>query len=305
MKSKLLVLGGSGFIGSHVAQRAINKGYETYVICRKLPKQKEIIKGVKYIQLDISNKNDLKIISKISFNYIVNLSGYIDHSSFFEAGKDLINLHFYSLVNLISTIRKDNLIRFVQIGSSDEYGDNIAPQHESQVEKPFTPYSFAKTASTNFIKFLFKTENFPGTILRPFLIYGPGQKKDRLIPYVISKSLKNEIFEVSSGKQIRDFLHIDDAVDAIFLSLKEDAVNGKIINLGSGHPRSVKSVIQFIVKEIGFGSPLYSDFKIRKGENLELYPNLELAKKILNWESKITFELGLKNLINHYKTNLK
>ena len=253
MKSKLLVLGGSGFIGSHVAQRGINKGYETYVICRRLPKKKIIIKGVKYINLDISNKNDLKIISKISFNYIVNLSGYIDHSSFFEAGKDLINLHFYSLVNLISTIRKDNLIRFVQIGSSDEYGDNIAPQHESQIEKPFTPYSFAKTASTNFIKYLYQSENFPGTILRPFIIYGPGQKKDRLIPYVISKSLKNETFEVSSGKQIRDFLHIDDAVDAIFLSLKEDAVNGKIINLGSGHPRSVKSVIELIVKEIGFG----------------------------------------------------
>ena len=118
----------------------------------------------------------------------------------------------------------------------------------------------------------------------------------------IEKMLKNENFEVSSGKQIRDFLHIDDAVDAIFLSLNEDAVNGRIINLGSGHPRSVKSVIQFIVKEIGLGNPLYSDFKIRKGENLELYPNLELAKKILNCESKINFELGLKNLINYYKT---
>ena len=50
------------------------------------------------------------------------------------------------------------------------------------------------------------------------------------------------------------------------------------------------------------GNPLYGDFKIRKGENLELYPNLELAKKILNWESKITFELALKNLINYYRT---
>ena len=75
MKYKLLVLGGSGFIGSHVAQRAINNGYETYVVSKTLPSQKKIIKGVKYIQLDISNKNDLKILSKISFNYIVNLSG--------------------------------------------------------------------------------------------------------------------------------------------------------------------------------------------------------------------------------------
>ncbi len=301
MKYKLLVLGGSGFIGSHVAQRGINNGYETYVVCKTLPKQEKLIRDVNYINLDITDKNKLLILSQISFEYIINLSGYVDHSSFFEAGKELINLHFSSLVNLVSTIRKDNLIRFVQIGSSDEYGDNIAPQVETQIEKPLTPYSFAKLASTNFIKFLFQSENFPGTILRPFIIYGPGQKKDRLIPYVINRSLKNENFEVSSGKQIRDFLHIDDAVDAIFLSLNEDAVNGRIINLGSGHPRSVKSVIQFIVKEIGLGNPLYSDFKIRKGENLELYPNLDLVKKILNWESKISFELGLKNVIKSYK----
>ncbi len=304
MKYKLLVLGGSGFIGSHVAQRGINNGYETYVVCKTLPNQKKLIKGVNYINLDITGKKNLHILSKISFEFIINLSGYIDHSSFFEEGKELINLHFSSLVDLISIIKKDKLIRFVQIGSSDEYGDNIAPQNETQIEKPFTPYAFAKSSSTNFIKYLFQSENFPGTILRPFIIYGPGQKKDRLIPYVISKSLKNENFEVSSGKQIRDFLHVYDAVDAIFLSLNEDAVNGRIINLGSGYPRSVKSVIQMIVKEIGLGNPLYSDLKIRKGENLELYPNLALAKQILNWESKINFELGLKNLIKFYKNDV-
>ena len=302
MEYKLLVLGGSGFIGSHVAQRGINNGYETYVVCRTLPEKRKIIKGVKYINWDISDKNNMGILSKINFNFIVNLSGCIDHSSFFKSGKELIDVHFSSLVNLVSFIRKDNLLRFVQIGSSDEYGNNTAPQHEAQIEKPFSPYSFAKSASTNFIKYLFETENFPGTILRPFIIYGPGQKKDRLIPYVINKSLNNETFEVSSGEQIRDFLHVDDAVDAIFLSFKKDSVNGKIINLGSGYPRSVRSVIQFIVEEISLGKPLYCDFKKRKGENIELYPNLELAKKILNWESKINFELGLKNLINYYKT---
>ncbi len=301
MKNKLLVLGGSGFIGSHVAQKGINNGYETYVVCRSLPAKGEIIKGVKYILLDILNENNLQKISQISFNYIVNLSGYVDHSSFFKSGKEVIDIHFISLVNIVFHIRKDNLKRFVQIGSSDEYGNNPAPQNESQSEKPFSPYSFAKSVSTKFIKYLFHDENFPGTILRPFIIYGPGQKKNRLIPYVIHKSLNNQTFEVSSGNQIRDFLYIDDAVDAIFLALKNDAVNGRVINLGSGHPRSVKSVVQFIVKEIGSGNPLYLESKIRQGENLELYPDLEIAKKILKWESKIPFKLGLTNLINYIK----
>ena len=181
MVKKLLVLGGSGFIGSHVAKRGINNGYETFVTCRLLPPKNKRIEGVKYINLDFSHENQWHKISNISFNYVVNLSGYIEHSSFFKSGKELIDNHFYSIVNLIFNLRKDKLIRFVQIGSSDEYGDNIAPQHEAQTEKPFSSYSFAKSASTNFIKYLFKSENFPGTVLRPFIIYGPGQKTDRLI----------------------------------------------------------------------------------------------------------------------------
>ena len=137
MKYKLLVLGGSGFIGSHVAQRGIDNGYETYVVCRSLPEKEKIIKGVKYIHLDISNKNNLQKLSQICFNYIVNLSGFIDHSSFFKSGQEIIDMHFISLVNIVFHIRKDNLKRFVQIGSSDEYGNNPAPQNESQSENHF------------------------------------------------------------------------------------------------------------------------------------------------------------------------
>ncbi len=301
MGYKLLVLGGSGFIGSHVAQRGINNGYETFVICKLLPPKSKRIKGVNYINLDICHQNEFKKITNISFNYVVNLSGYIDHSSFFKSGKELIDMHFNSIVNLIFHLKKDKLIRFVQIGSSDEYGDNIAPQNEAQIEKPFSPYSFAKSVSTNFIQYLFKNENFPGTIIRPFIIYGPGQKTDRLIPYVITKAINNEKFSVSSGEQIRDFLYVDDAVDAIFLALENDLANGRVINIGSGDPRSVKSVIEKIVKEIGSGKPLYGELKSRDGENLKLYPNIELAKKLLNWEPKISIESGLKKIINFYK----
>jgi len=301
MGYKLLVLGGSGFIGSHVARRGIKNGFETFVLSKRIPPKSEIIEGVNYINLDISHKIELKKIFNISFHYIVNLSGDINHSPFFKSGNEIIDIHFNSIVNLIFHLKKDKLIRFVQIGSSDEYGDNIAPQHEAQIEKPFSTYSFAKSATTNFIKYLFKSENFPGTILRPFIIYGPGQKTDRLIPYVIKKAINNEKFPVSSGKQIRDFLYVDDAVEAIFLALENDLVNGRLINIGSGEPRSVKSIIEKIIKEIGSGNPIYGDLKIRDGENLNLYPNVELAKKLLNWESKISIDSGLKKVISFFE----
>ena len=68
MRYKLLVLGGSGFIGSHVAQRGINNGYETYVVCKTLPKQEKLIKDVNYIKLDITDKKNYKYCPKLVLN---------------------------------------------------------------------------------------------------------------------------------------------------------------------------------------------------------------------------------------------
>ena len=72
-------------------------------------------------------------------------------------------------------------LRFVQIGSSDEYGNIKAPQHEESREHPISPYSIGKLASTQFLQMLHRTEGFPAVILRPFLIYGPGQDNKRFI----------------------------------------------------------------------------------------------------------------------------
>ena len=81
----------------------------------------------------------------------------------------LNKIHLNALINLISILPRDELLGFVQIGSSDEYGDSIAPQFEEQKEIPFSPYSYSKFAATHFIKYLNRAESFPGKILRPFL----------------------------------------------------------------------------------------------------------------------------------------
>lgn len=301
MSKSLLILGGTGFIGKHVARRAIKEGYDTYILCRNKPLKEESLKRAKYIECDLTKKENLKSIENYNFNYVINLSGDIIHKDFKSGGISVIEVHLNALINLISILPRNNLLGFVQIGSSDEYGSSSAPQSENQKEIPFSPYSYAKFASTHFIKYLNRAESFPGKILRPFLIYGPGQDENRLIPYVIKKSLNDEIIEISSGNQIRDFLYIKDAVDVIFLALLNDGVNGKIINIGSGSPVKIKYLVEKIVNKIGLGKPVYGNRKLRKGENMNLYPNIENAKEILSWEPKISLDEGIDKLINRMK----
>ena len=116
-------------------------------------------------------------------------------------------------------------------------------------------YGLAKLKSANYLLNLNKFF-FPCTILRFFLVYGPGQLDNRLIPYVILNCLKNNSFKNSKGIQLRDFLFIDDAVNSIMKCLKIKS-NGHIVNICSGKPVKIKSIVLRINKIIKKGRPLF------------------------------------------------
>ena len=135
-------------------------------------------------------------------------------------------MHFTALQNLLEVIPRGKLKRFVQIGSSDEYGNASAPQHETLREQPISPYSLAKVASTHFLQMLHLTENFPAVTLRLFLTYGPGQDTGRFLPQIIRGCLADLTFPTSAGKQLRDFCYLDDTVRAILQALNVPKVDG-------------------------------------------------------------------------------
>ena len=145
-----------------------------------------------------------------------------------------------------------------------------------------------------------KTENFPATALRLFLVYGPQQKTNRLIPQVIKGCLKKKKFPVSKGNQLRDFCYVEDVVDAIILSLIKKKALGEVLNVGSGKPVSVKFVINTISKIIKQGKPQFNKIPLRNN-SLKLYPSINKASKILNWKPKTNFNQGILKTIDYYK----
>ena len=106
--------------------------------------------------------------------------------------------------------------------------------------------------------------------MRPYLVFGPGQNNERLIPYIIKNCIKNKSFPCSDGRQIRNFIYVKDFVSAVYKSLFIK-ISGKIINVGSNKNYSVKFVINRITKIIGKRSPMFGKIKMRKDEPLELF----------------------------------
>ena len=208
----ILVIGGTGFIGHHLLRATKSKGWEITSVSLNPPSRERFVEGVRYLHFDLLNRILVKKHLRKKFDYVVNLGGYISHQLFREHGSALIDAHFRGLQNILEVLPRSRLKRFVQIGSSDEYGDAAAPQHEKLREAPISPYSLAKVACTHFLQMLHRTENFPGVTLRLFLTYGPGQDSKRFLPQIIRGCLDDRAFPASEGEQIRDFCNVHDTV---------------------------------------------------------------------------------------------
>ncbi len=298
MSKKILITGGTGFIGFHLSKKCLSLGWSVTSLSSQSPKPQKKLKRVKYLKIDITNKNKLSKISK-NFDYIVNLAGYVDHTN----KKKTLESHYIGCKNLASIFVNENIKKFIQVGSSIEYGKLKSPQIENKNNKQstYSVYGKAKLLSTKFLIDLNKKNNFPSSIIRLYLVYGPNQDINRVIPITIKNALDNKRFDCSNGLQYRDFTYIDDVVVAILKLLKSKKTNGEIINIGSGKPVRVRTLIKKICQIVGSGKPVFGNIKMRKDETMVLYPNIHKAKKILKWKPKISLNAGLQRTIKYYK----
>ena len=299
-KKKILIVGGTGFIGYHLAKKSLKKGWQVTSISSRHPKKIRFLKKVKYIRSDITNKKLLKKSTKDTYDYVVNLGGYVDHSN----KKKTFKSHYEGCQNLAQIFLEKKISSFIQIGSSLEYGASKSPQKENikcNLKSVRSVYGKAKLLSSKYVINLFKKKKFPSTVIRFYLVYGPKQDINRFIPTIINGCLKNKKFPTSDGSQLRDFLYIDDAIRAIIMCLENKKSRGQILNIGTGKPKLIKRVIQMVKKVSKGGKPQYGMFKLRKFDIPKLYPNINKAKNKIKWRPKVSFEKGIKITVSAFK----
>lgn len=306
----VFVTGGTGFIGSHLVRALTGAGARVHVLVRpgsSLSRIKELIKSVTLWEGDIRDQKAIKqslieinpeIIFHLAGNAQVRLMG-ADPEQF----RTSLETNFLGTINLIRSVHesKIKLLRFIQTGGLEEYGNGPTPYDENQRESPVSLYSANQVAATHFCQMLHRLAGFPVVILRPALIYGPYQTSDFLVPALIQHCFENRDFKMTAGNQERDYLYVGDLIDAYLKTATRPEAIGEIINIGSGTKIKIRQLAEMILGLTQKKIQLITDQSLtRSSEIHHLYCRNDKAKRLLKWNPQTSLEEGLRETIARY-----
>lgn len=304
--TKVLVTGATGFIGSHLVRRLVAEGAEVYGQVRKLSGRRGTEAPAKQVKLFEADLRDFEAVRRIvretKSQKIFHLAAFVDVSRSLEVIDEMVEVNIRGTLNLLRALEGTNYDCFINTGTSEEYGDNPAPFREDQNSNPVSPYSASKAATTMFCRMLHKTMGLPIVTLRPFLTYGPGQESDMLIPSLIKEILQGESFEMTEGKQTREFNYVDDTVDGFVRASVTPGAIGEIINIGNGVEYRVRDIVQKILDLLDSPiKPRYGALRYRPGETMHFYCDNSKAREILGWNPKVNLDEGLKITVEWFR----
>lgn len=284
----LLLIGANGFIGSRL-KKFLPDNLNVFNVSFSKPSNNEL-----QYQIDCRNLHEFNKLPTNEFQYVINLGGYIDHATGFNGGIKIFENHTQILINVLKYIDRNKVISFINVGSSDEYGDHHEKIKPSTPPNPISCYSLSKTTSYNLLKLLHQEDGFPFNFIRLFLTYGPRQNPPRLVPYVIQKCINDEEFTISSSNFYRDFCYIDDVCEGITAALYHTSYDN-IFHIASGIKTNLKDLVQVIQKSIGKGKPKYEQSNLGVQS---LIASIESTQDILEWSPKVPLIEGIQKTIS-------
>ncbi len=309
----LLVTGGAGFIGSEfvsqvVSNRSINiTVLDALTYAGDLRNLEACRNRIDFVEIDIRNKLDLEaLFEKKQFTQMVHFAAesHVDNS--ISNPTIFAETNVLGTLNLLELSSKHSLERFLHISTDEVYGSvKEGFSTETSPLNPSSPYSASKAAAEHFALSFLHTFNLPVLMVRCSNNYGPRQFPEKLIPYFISKLLRNESVPVyGDGKNVREWLHVSDCARGI-ASVLQDGKIGEIYNISSGIFRENLEVTRMLVEIMGKGPDLIKFVEDRKGHDFRYAIDSSKIRTELGWEPEVQLEEGLRETVKWFTENIE
>ncbi|HET6566574.1 MAG TPA: NAD-dependent epimerase/dehydratase family protein [Rhodothermales bacterium] len=307
----VLITGGTGFIGSHLAARLVQVGAHVHVLVRPGSDPARLSPLGDRIRL---HRGDLTDALSLRASLEASRASLIFHLAGNTRGRRLdadlgqldtsVQDNLQGTLNLVQAAHhgRSGVERLIRVGGLEEYGRGPAPYREEQREEPVSPYSASQTAATHYCRMLQPYVDFDLVTLRLALVYGPAQSTAFFIPSLITHCLRGQDFEMTSGEQGRDLLYVDDVVDALVRTATAPGLAGEVINVCSGVEHTIREVAEAIRGMTGGTSEIrVGAARERSSEILHLVGSNEKAKRLLGWSPTTSLREGLTRCIAWYE----
>jgi len=305
--SRVLVAGGAGFIGSHIVDRLLEEGMEVTVLDNLYAGQMENIrhhrnnKNFKFVRGDVRNLDLVQRAVK-DVDAVFNDAAVVSVPRSMEDPILANEVNVGGTLNLIKACLDSGVKRFVQASSASVYGTTkTLPISEDTSPKPISPYAVSELAAENYARVFYAAYGLETVCLRYFNVYGPRQTfsvYSGVITIFVNQLLQNQqpiIF--GDGKQTRDFVYVEDVVNANMLALTTKEAKGEVFNIATGIASTINKLVSYLQETMNKRDLKPVHKHPRPGDIRHSYASIEKAKKILGYEPKFSLKNGLTKLV--------
>ncbi len=339
---KILVTGGCGFIGSHLTDELVRRGYDVTVLDRATPPPYKNLKA-KYVRMDVCDPLG-KLLSK-KFDVIYHLAAEVGSGLSMADPQKFVRSNSLGTTNLLEEMRRSgHYSKIIVASSATVYGEATykCPKHgifypdlrpikqlesgewelkcpvcgndmqalpikEDRILKPASIYGQSKLDQELICMLLGRAWGFPVVAFRPFGVFGPRQSLGNpytgvLALFATQVFVGKPIKHYEDGKQNKGYIYIDDAVSAFISALDNDKANGKIFNLGLEKPVTIRYIAERLVKNINPSVKIISTGKFRPGDTRHSWPDTSFLQDTLKWKPKTSFDEGMEKMLDWLRT---
>lgn len=290
---RVLVTGGSGFIGSHLVNRLLSEGCEIAVMVRYGNVMRcERLRGcwdqLTIIEADLRNRGALEQARKFAPDVVYHLAAYNHVGESFVQVEECFDVNAKGTANLLDML-SGYAGKFVYLSTSEVYGhQTTVPFHESMRPEPISPYAVTKYAGEQYCSLYQRLENsLPVAIVRGFNVFGPYQSSKAIIPELIINCLQDKPIRTTKGEQTREFNFVSNLVDGIVATSKCDHRLDGVVNIASGQEIAIRDLVLTIAEITGRTSNMeIGALPYRPTEIWRMFADTTRARTVLGWEPR-------------------
>lgn len=309
---KVLITGVTGFIGSHLAPRLLEIGYDVYSFERYITGRYVlgVVRQLKTLFGDLREYHVVRrVVREVSPDYVIHLAAVSPVAYSYEHPQEVIDVNFMGTVNLAEACLHEvpNLKQLLFASTSEVYGNGPVPRREDTPPNPNSPYAVSKLAAEKYLLYLRDAYRFPVTILRNFNTYGRKDNTHFVVERTITQMLeKRDEIRLGDPNPIRDLMYVDDHVESYIACLGRKEAIGEIFNFCTGKGISIKELVKLIAELIGYkGEVRWNTIPARPLDIKELVGDYSKAKRLLGWSPRYSLQDGLKKTIEYWRKRIE